>query len=295
MTKIGVTLPQFTDDAGRFTSGVERAERLGFESLWLFDHLWPLGGKRERPILECWTALAYVAEATTRAEVGTLVTRSSLRHPAVLAKMAATVGAISPGRLTIAVGSGDHLNKEENTAFGAPFYDDVERIGQLVSTVETVARFLKMERITLHDRFVDIEGLPTSPRTTPPAKVWVGGRSTEALEVAGRVADGWNGWGANLDAFADDAQKVQAIAGTRPFEISWAGQVILGSSDAAARAELGDRDPSQYVVGGPETVRGSLARAITAGASHLIVAVPNAGTEGEFERLAEAVEPLRGA
>ena len=71
MTKIGVTLPQFTDDAKRFISGVRDAEAMGFESVWLFDHLWPLGGKRERPILECWTALAYVAAATdARKEAG---------------------------------------------------------------------------------------------------------------------------------------------------------------------------------------------------------------------------------
>lgn len=295
MTKIGVTLPQFTDDAQRFISGAQEAEALGFDSMWLFDHLWPLGGKRERPILECWTALSYVAEATSTADVGTLVTRSSLRHPVVLAKMAATVSAIAPERLIVALGSGDHMNKAENTAFGAPFYDGAERSAQLVSTLETVSRFLKTDRVTRHDGFVDVEGLPSSPRTTPPAKVWVGGRSVEALEVAGRMADGWNGWGANLDAFAQDARKVSALAGSRPFEISWAGQVILAGSDAAARSKLGDRDPAQFVAGGPETVRAALSRAITAGASHLIVALPDAGTEGAFERLADAVGPLRRA
>lgn len=293
MTKIGVTLPQFTDDHERFISGVQQAEALGFDSMWLFDHLWPLGGQRERPILECWTALGYVAEATATADVGTLVTRSSLRHPVVLAKMAATVSAIAVGRVVVALGSGDHMNKEESIAFGAPFYAGDQRSAQLVSTLETVARFLKTDKVTLHDSFADIEGLPSSPRVTPPAKVWVGGRSAEVLEVAGRIADGWNGWGANLDSFAQDAHKVRARAGTRPFEISWAGQVILAGSDAAARAELGDRDPAQFVVGGPETVRAALAQAITAGASHLIVALPDAGREGAFERLADALRPLR--
>ena len=60
---IGVTLPQFTGDPERFLDGVRRAEELGFDSVWVFDHLWPLGGNRERPILECWTALSYLRRA----------------------------------------------------------------------------------------------------------------------------------------------------------------------------------------------------------------------------------------
>jgi alkanesulfonate monooxygenase SsuD/methylene tetrahydromethanopterin reductase-like flavin-dependent oxidoreductase (luciferase family) len=293
--KIGVTLPQFTADPDRFMSGVERVEGMGFDSMWLFDHLWPLGGKRERPILESWTSLGFIAEATTDADIGTLVTRASLRHPAILAKMAATVGSIAPGRLTVALGSGDHLNRPENEAFGAPFFREAERAPQLVSTLETVARYLKTGSVTLHDDFVDIEELPASPRTDVGPRVWLGGRSVEVLEAAGRIADGWNGWGANLETFAADARKVTALAGTRPFEVSWAGQVILADDDAKARERLGDRDPTQFVVGSPETVRTALTSAITAGATHLIVALPDAGDVGAYEHLAASVEPLRTA
>jgi alkanesulfonate monooxygenase SsuD/methylene tetrahydromethanopterin reductase-like flavin-dependent oxidoreductase (luciferase family) len=103
--KLGVTLPQFTGDAELFLDGARRAEHLGLDSVWVFDHLWPLGAKR-RPILEGWTALASVASATERIGIGTMVTRSSLRNPAVLAAMAATVGALAPGRLTVGLGCG---------------------------------------------------------------------------------------------------------------------------------------------------------------------------------------------
>lgn len=292
MTKIGVTLPQFTDDTQRFISGVERVQELGFDSMWLFDHLWPLGGERERPILECWTALSYVAAATTDVEIGTLVTRSSLRNPTILAKMAATVGAIAPGRLIVTIGSGDHLNKDENTAFGAPYYEGGDRVGQLVSTVEVVQRFLKTDKAELKDRFAEVS-IPTSPRSEGAVRVWVGGRSAELLEMAARIADGWNGWGVNLDTFAKDAAKIAARAGTRAFEISWAGQVVLAASDAAAKERLGDRDPTRFLVGGPETVRGRLVEAVAAGATHLIVALPDAGRAGAFEELAEAIGPLK--
>lgn len=292
MTKFGVTLPQFTDDPDRFVSGARKARDLGFDSVWVFDHLWPLGGKRERPILECWTALAHLAAAVDHVGIGTLVTRSSLRAPALLAKMAATVGAIAPGRLTVGLGSGDSLNEAENTAFGAPFYEGGDRIGQLVSTLEVLQRFLKTGRAELNDEFVDVS-IPSSPRVAEPVPVWVGGRSVEVLEVAGRIADGWNGWGANLETFAEDAAKVRSVAGTRPFEISWAGQVILAGSDAEAEAELGARDPAQFVTGGPAAVRRALAGAIEAGATHLVVALPHVDRPGALESLAEALGPLR--
>ena len=292
MTSFGVTLPQFTDDPRRFLSGARLARDLGFDSVWVFDHLWPLGGKRDRPILECWTALAHVAAAVPDIGIGTLVTRSSLREPALLAKMAATVGAIAPGRLTVGLGSGDSLNRAENRAFGAPYFTGPDRTAQLVSTLEVLQRFLKTDRAELNDGFADVS-IPSSPPNEEPVTVWLGGRSVEVLEVAGRVADGWNGWGANLETFAEDAAKVRSVAGTRAFEVSWAGQVVLGESDDDAREKLGDRDPAQFVVGGPVTVRKRLAEGIEAGATHLVVALPDAGRPGAYEALAEALAPLR--
>ncbi len=291
--RVGVTVPQFTDDRARFIDGCEAAIDLGFDSLWVFDHLWPLGGQRERPILECWTALAHLAASQTDVEVGTLVTRASLRHPAILAKMAATVAAVAPERVIVGLGSGDELNREENEAFGAPYYGVGARVRHLVSTLEVVQRFLKTPEATLHDEFCDIDRLPSSPTPRRPPRVWVGGRSVELLEVAGRIADGWNGWGANLETFAADADKVRAVAGDRPFDISWAGQVLLADDDDAARAQLGRRDPAQFVFGGPETVRARLADAIAAGAGHVIVALPEASAAG-YEALADAAAGLGG-
>ena len=292
--QIGVTLPQFTADRDAFVSGAERAIALGFDSLWVFDHLWPLGGDRERPILESWSALGYLAEMTEEVRLGTLVTRASLRHPVLLAKAAATVAAIAPGRLIVGLGTGDHLNKGENESFGAPYYTGQERMKQFVTTATMLQRFFLGGTVTLDDKHARVSGLPASPKLADPPPVWLGGRSTEVLEIAARLASGWNGWGANLDAFAEDAAKVRALAGERPFDISWAGQVVLGTDDEDAAGRLGQRDPVQYVTGGPDTVRTELSRAVTAGASHLVVALPAAGEAGAYEALAEVLSPLRG-
>jgi alkanesulfonate monooxygenase SsuD/methylene tetrahydromethanopterin reductase-like flavin-dependent oxidoreductase (luciferase family) len=289
---VGTTLPQFTDDPDRFIEGAKRAESVGLDSIWLFDHLWPLTGGKERPIIECWTALAWLAAETTSIRIGTLVTRSTLRHPALLAKMAATVGAIAPGRLIVTIGSGDELSRDENESFGIPYYDLDDRVDQLVSAVRCVHHCLHEESVTMDDDFVTLRGLPTSPSPEPAPKVWVGGRSDDVLEVAGTLADGWNGWGSSAKRFAQDAATAVELAGDRAFELSWAGLVMLGPDDDAAAEKMGDRARKGWVVGGPETVSAHLDKMVQAGARHLIATFPDPWRPGVYEDLAEVKSRL---
>jgi alkanesulfonate monooxygenase SsuD/methylene tetrahydromethanopterin reductase-like flavin-dependent oxidoreductase (luciferase family) len=288
----GVSLPQFTDDPQKLIDGVRRAEAAGLDSIWLFDHLWPLGGNKERPVLECWSTLAWLATVTDTIQIGTLVTRSSLRHPAVLAKMAATVGEIAPGRVTVGIGSGDAASRAENEAFGIPYYKSDHRIDQLVSTVKVLRRYLNDEAATYQDDFADLDALPASPRPQPPPRIWVGGRSEQVLEVAGTEADGWNGWGGTPEVYAADAQLALDYAKGRTIELSWGGQVILGDTDRDAQGKLGSRDPKHFITGGPETVANQLSRFVDAGARHFVLGLPDAGTPGVYEALAETVMPM---
>lgn len=284
---VGTTLPQFTDDPDRFIAAARRAEELGLDSVWLFDHLWPLSGGKERPILECWTALAWLAAETRSIRIGTLVTRSSLRHPALVAKMAATVGEIAPGRVTVTIGSGDELSRAENEAFGIPYYEEDDRIDQLVSVVRCVHHCLNEEAVTISDDFVTLKGLPPSPAPEPRPSLWVGGRSDDVLEVAGALADGWNGWGGGPKRFAEDVSSVTGYAGDRPIEFSWGGLVMLGADDDAASTKMGDRNPKGWTVGGPATVAGRLQRFIDAGARHVIATFPDPWRAGVYEGLVD--------
>lgn len=288
---VGVSLPQFTDDPLKLLDGVQRAEAAGLDSVWLFDHLWPLSGSRDRPIFECWSTLAWLAASTESIRIGTLVTRSSLRHPVLLAKMAATVGAIAPGRVTVGIGSGDEASRAENEAFGIRYYPGDERIDQLVSTVKVVRSYLNEATVSHRDRFATVDALPASPRPAPPPRIWVGGRSEQVLEVAGSHADGWNGWGGTPEVFAADAQLALDYAGDRPMELSWAGQVVFGVTADDARDKLGARDPRHYIVGAPGAVTERLQAFVDAGARHLIIGFHDAGTPGAYETLAEAVAP----
>lgn len=288
---LGATLPQFTDDPDRLIEGARRAESIGLDSIWLFDHIWPLTGGRERPVIECWTALAWIAAATTTIRIGTLVTRSSLRHPAVLAKEAATVAAIAPDRVTVAIGSGDDASRAENEAYGIRYLEGEERIRQLTSTVKVVHGFLNQDRIDAHDDFVDISGLPSSPRTGGAPKVWVGGRSDDVLEVAGLVADGWNGWGGTPERFAQDAATVAGYAKDRPIELSWGGLVSIDATDAGATERFGDRNAKGWIVGGPAAVADRLGGFVDNGARHIIVTTPDPSRPEVYELLASRVKP----
>lgn len=292
MTKVlvGVSLPQFTDDPDILRRGIDRAAAAGIDSVWLFDHLWPLNAK-PRPFFEGWTSLAYAAAASAGIEIGTLVTRSSLRHPALLGKMAATVASIAPGRTIVAIGSGDRMSKPENDAFGIPYYAGERRVGQLESTVRAVKAYVSGEEVTQRDDFGAIERLPTSPRANPPPRIWVGGRGEELLRFTGEVADGWNGWGGTPETFARDAGAVAEAAGDRPIELSWGGQVIVGPTAAAAAEELGDRNPAAFLVGAPDEIARRLRAFIDAGARHLIVAFPRAADPEPYELLGREIRP----
>jgi alkanesulfonate monooxygenase SsuD/methylene tetrahydromethanopterin reductase-like flavin-dependent oxidoreductase (luciferase family) len=289
--QVGVTLPQFTSDPGAFTDVARRAEHFGFDSLWVFDHLWPLSGKG-RPVLEGWTALAWLAAMTSRVRVGSLVTRSSLRHPALLAKMAATVAEIAPGRLTVAIGSGDELSRAENEAFGLPYFSGPRRIRQLVSTVEVVTHYLHEELVEVEDEFVAVRDLAPSPRPDPPS-VWVGGRSPEVVEVAGRLAQGWNGWGGTSEDLALDVQKINKAAAGRPLEISWGGTVLVTDGGQDVTETLSTRDRAEAIWGSESEVTDQLSRRVDAGAKHLILTPMRPSHDRVYERLARIADDLR--
>lgn len=245
---LGVTLPQFTEDRGHFVDGVRRAESLGLDSVWVFDHLWPLSGAKDRPVLECWTSVGWLAEATERITIGTLVTRSSLRNPVLLAHMAAAVAEIAPGRLTIGIGSGDDKSRAENEAFGLPYWAGADRIAQFEETLAVLR-----------------DGLEGSG-----VKIWVGGRADDALALAARYGDAWNGWGGTSESFARDASTVASYAAGRPIEMTWGGVLQPGDTDAAV-------DKLNAIAG--------------AGARHLVCTYRDPWREGLYEELATQIRP----
>ena len=140
--KVGLMLPQTEGMRGAGVRGwaqvsemARLAEDIGFDSLWLVDHLlYQLEGEPEpRGVWEVWSLLSAIAAVTERAELGTLVLAMGWRNPALLAKMADTVEEISGGRLILGLGAGYH--KLEYDAFGFPFSYKVSRFEEAIQIV----------------------------------------------------------------------------------------------------------------------------------------------------------------
>jgi alkanesulfonate monooxygenase SsuD/methylene tetrahydromethanopterin reductase-like flavin-dependent oxidoreductase (luciferase family) len=240
--RLGLILPMFSGDADRVLGFARHAEEVGFDGVFAFDHLMPLGGPVDGPAFECFATLAAVAAATERITLGTLVARASLRPAGMLAKLAASVHAMANGRLILTIGTGDELSKREHDAFGLPYFGPRERRAHLEETVRAVRALLLGEAYPGGERVPRLGGplLPVPADGGP--RVWIGGTSEAAVRSAVELADGWNGWGLPVETFASRASLVRARAAERPgigddvgaVEATWGGVALVGVD----RAEL---------------------------------------------------------
>ncbi len=269
--KIGVQLPEVERPVpwAEYLDLARRAEALGFDSVWVGDHLiYDLPGGVTRGPYEAWTTLAAIAAATSRVELGPLVASTSFHAPAMLAKQAATVDAISGGRLIVALGAG--WNKREYTAFGFPFDQRVSRFEEALSII---APLLRTGRCTFAGQFYGVEDCVLDPAPTRPGgpPLIVGSNSPRMLSIALPVVDAWNVWwsiyGNSIEGYAavvedvasrvPDGRTVGATAAVLVTMPGGSGRLMGEGYDANVRA-VGLDDLASHV-------RGMAA----AGASHL--------------------------
>ena len=199
--KVGIFLPhlerEFAGTTPRWTDILaiaQRAEALGFDSLWIADHFLypPLPGTSERlGTWECWTMLAALAATTTRIELGSLVCCTSFRNPALLAKMADTVDEISGGRLILGLGAG--WNELEFSAFGYPYDHRASRFEEALTIIHGLLREGHVDFAGNYYQARNCELRPRGPRPHGPP-IMVGTTAPRLLRVAARYADSVNGW-----------------------------------------------------------------------------------------------------
>ena len=201
--KVGITLPSFEDTADHALGGARRAEELGIDGVFCFDHLWPMG-QPGRPAISSGPLLGAVAASTRTLAIGSLVARVGLVPDDVLVAVMSSLDAISGGRLIAGLGTGDHLSRAENEAYGIPFEAADERRARVVS-VATALRSL---------------GIP----------VWVGGGLPPTVALARPLGAAVNLWGGDPVTVAE-----LTAAGT---EVTWAGPV--GKSVPEATEQLGE-------------------------------------------------------
>jgi len=176
--------------------GIARhAEKTGWDGIYFADHFMPNTPDAVGPTNECWTTMGAIAASVPRVRIGTLVTGNTYRHPAVLAKMAASVDGISGGRLILGLGSGWQEN--EHTAYGIPFYTVGSRLNRLNEACQVIKGLFENEQTTFQGKYYQLTNARLEPKPVQARLPLLigGGGEQKTLRIAARYADEWNVWG----------------------------------------------------------------------------------------------------
>ena len=169
-----------------------RAEAVGFDSLWVSDHLlFRLPGREDRPVgmWEGWSVLAALAATTERVALGPFVSCTGFRNPALTAKMAATIDEISGGRLILGLGAGWH--QPEYAAFGYPFDHRASRFEESFTIIRSLLRDGHVDFAGTYHQARDCELRPRGPRPQGPP-LMIGSKGPRMLRIALPHVDAWN-------------------------------------------------------------------------------------------------------
>lgn len=239
--RFGVTLPQIKRTWAEAREAAEEFDRLGFDSVWVCDHLYGVP-MPNLPILEAWSELAAVAAVTRRVELGTLVTPPFFRNPAVFAKQVATIDQIAGGRAIVGLGAGWFATEFE--AYGCPFPPIGARLRALEETAEVLRRLWTEPQVTFAGTYVTVREAMCEPKPVRRPPILIGGGGERVLlRIAARHADIWN----NLAATQPElGTKIAALRRRcaevgRDFdeiEVSQQCLVVIAETDDAARAGL---------------------------------------------------------
>jgi alkanesulfonate monooxygenase SsuD/methylene tetrahydromethanopterin reductase-like flavin-dependent oxidoreductase (luciferase family) len=296
---------QYTTWPELLEAGV-RAERLGYHSLWTWDHLYPIVGSSDGPILEGWLMLAAWAQATERIRIGLMVGANTFREPALTAKMATTLDHISNGRAVLGIGAA--WFEEEHIAYGLEFGDGPpERLRWLGEALPILRGMLHGERPTAKGPRYRTRAVRNDP---PPVQAKLplligGGGEQVTLKLVARYADA-----NNVGGGIESVRRKEAIllrhcetVGRDPAEIertSGLGVVVIRDSREEARrvfesiferngkAKAWENQP----VGTPEDVAEYLAPYPEIGYRHHVAGFPSPHDEESMTRLATEVGPM---
>jgi len=180
-TSIGVTSEWWLDTA-------REIEAAGFTGVWSWDHFVSRGKKKD-PVLECWTTLTAAAAVTSRLKVGSFINNVMNRHPAVLARMLATLWDQSKGRVELGIGVGGFAGEE--ASYGINFPEPPVRVEILREAVEVIRRLWSGGPVSYEGQHFQLNDAYAYPAPEPPPRIIVGGEKPGGARLAAMVGDGW--------------------------------------------------------------------------------------------------------
>jgi len=284
------------------------AERVGYDHLWVYDHVETVPRREPTHVFEAFTTLAALAQHTSRIRLGQLVTCASYRNAGLLAKQAATVDVVSGGRLIFGLGAG--WFEREYEAYGYEYLSAGERLAVLEETVDVVKRLWTEETVTHHGKHLHFEGAYCDPKPLQQLpEIWIGGGGERVtLRIAAQHADATN-WQVGLDEFVHKSKVLHEHCDRigRDFDTivrTHGPDCRLFDSEADMRAWLdrpdggdlwGNDDPEAYardnLVGTVEQVTAKVQAYVDAGCREFVLWFRDYPSSESVERFAAQVIP----
>ena len=262
----------------------QEAEALGFHSIWLYDHFHTVPVPSQEVTFECWTSTAALARDTKRVRVGQIVTCNGYRNPALLAKMASTVDALSHGRLDLGIGAGWY--EHEYRAYGYPYPEAAERLKRLREAVQIILAMWTQEEATFEGTYYQVKGAINQPKGVqkPHIPLLIGGGGEKVtLRLVAQYGDACNVGGdiatikhkfavlkQHCDELGRDYNSIRRTTLIDDCAIAETEEAAIAKLTPAQRNDLESLRQTQ-LIGTPEMIRQRLQELEEAGVQEIII------------------------
>jgi F420-dependent oxidoreductase-like protein len=311
----GVFMPQgwkmelssIEGDEAKWQTAVDTAllaEKLGYHSIWVYDHFHNVPRPAHEAVFECWTTIAAISQRTSRIRLGQMVGCNSYRNPGLLAKITSTIDVISGGRLDWGIGAGWYEN--EYRGYGYEFPKPADRIGMLRESVEIVKSMWTNTETSYDGKYYKMVRANCDPKPLqkPNPPIWIGGGGEQlTLRVVAEHADCSN-FGGKPEEWARKREILKghcAAVGRDETEIrkTWSPEVFIRSTEAelAQRTKGGlwgdsvENWRDNNLVGTPEQVSEKIAEYVALGCTGFIPWCADYPDTETLELLATRVMP----
>ena len=306
-------IPDPIDKYEAMTGVAQDAERLGFDSIWVYDHFHTVPKPTQETTFEAWTTTAGLARDTQRIRIGQMVTCNGYRNPALLAKMASTVDVMSHGRLDFGIGAGWY--EDEWRAYGYGFPDAPTRLKMLDEGVQIIRAMWSEDYAHFDGKYYQVDGAINCPKGVqqPHPPIWIGGGGEKVtLRIVAQYADVANFGGGAPDVFQQKAEVLRGHCAAigRDYDA-----IAKSTNITALLLEPRDADRAEEIsrpyraglslevwsatgnfVGTPSQLVSKVQSLVDLGAQYIIFYLPGVATDhAPLELLAhEVMEVMRG-